>query len=81
MEVDMEVSFFTFRCSKGHVRRDIQLGMDADGDLWLSFVCSECQEEVMTCIKVADMYKQATGSYFTPDDLKWLKEFHTSIPS
>mgnify|MGYP001617056929 CR=1 FL=1 len=72
----MEVTMFTWKCHKGHIRHEIALGIDIEGDLWVSFICKDCGEEVMTAIKISDMMFKAGHVGLNAQDLGFLKEMH-----
>ncbi len=67
---------FTWRCANGHIRKEVAIGIDIEGDIWISFICDECKGEVMHAVKVPDMMTHAGYSGLNAADLAWLKEMH-----
>ncbi len=77
--MQISVSMFTFRCIKcDTIRNEVQIGLDVDNDIWISYICSNCGMEVMQCVKMEDLVLKAAHHTLNTEDLKWLHEMSIS---
>ncbi len=77
--MQIEVTMFMWKCSQGHIRNEVQIGIDSDGDMWISFICETCQEEIMQAVRVEDMKAHAVCTGLTKRDMNFLKALRISM--